>query len=132
MMDYIWAREVYQGNAGDEDAGSDCSAEIKRCKNDAKPPEYLRNIASICYPEGLPQMGQVKFPTNESGVGASATFEQLNSQYRLVFYSTKKFSGRLNYLTILTCTRPVLLAETSSEVVALLTPFAIVLVTSSP
>lgn len=113
MIDYIWAKELYQGNAGDEDAGSDCSAEIKGCKNDAKPPEYLRNIAGICYPEGLPQMVQAKFPINESGNGAGATFEQLNSHYKLVFYSTKKFSGRLNYLTILTCTRPVLLAETS-------------------
>lgn len=57
-------------------------------------------------------MGQVKFPINEPGLGAGAIFEQLNSQYKLVFYSTKKFSGRLNYLTILTCIRPVLHAET--------------------
>jgi len=75
-------------------------------------------------------MSKVKFST---GAGtASCTFEQLNSQYKLVFYSTKKFSGRLNYLTILTCTRPLLLSETSTDILTLLTPFAIVLVTSSP
>jgi hypothetical protein len=63
MIDYLWAKEYYVGADPIEEGESDCSAEIKGCKNESKPPEYLRNIAGICYPQGLPQMNKVKFST---------------------------------------------------------------------
>ena len=48
---------------------------------------------------------------------------------KLVFYSTKTFAGKLHFLSILICTRPVIVDETIDSVSAVLTPFAIVLVT---
>lgn len=47
----------------------------------------------------------------------------------MVFYSTKTFAGKLHFLSILVCTRPVIFDETIDSVSAVLTPFTIVLVT---
>ena len=93
----------------------------------------MRNITGICFPEGFPPQKTVKFSKNNGTNNHDfCTIEELKSQYKLVFYSTKTFAGDLNYLTILICARPIFMSETDIFVEAKITPFAIVLVTSIP
>jgi len=97
MVDYYWAKEHYDGSKIDGDSLKETEAEIKSCHDDQHPPDYLRNITNIIYPGGMPS--PVKTSINEMHV-------HVNSFYKVVFYATKKFTGELNYLSILSCAKP--------------------------